>query len=73
MIEHRPFAELGGDDLGWLKAKHHFHVGGHGNPKHRALGDLIVWNDDDLAPGTGFPRSSLTLPESVRFCAQSWP
>jgi hypothetical protein len=24
MIEHRPFNELGGEDHGWLKAKHHF-------------------------------------------------
>ncbi len=48
-------AELGGGDLGWLTARHHFQFGGHGNPKHRALGDLIVWNDDELAPGTGFP------------------
>ena len=58
MIEHRPVAELGGGDLGWLKALHHFHVGSHGNPAHRALGNLYVWNDDDLAPGTGFPAHS---------------
>ena len=55
MIEHRPVSELGGGDLGWLKALHHFHVGDHGNPAHKALGNLYVWNDDDLAPGTGFP------------------
>ena len=55
MIEHRPVAELGGGDLGWLKALHHFHIGGHGNPAHKALGNLYVWNDDDVAPGTGFP------------------
>ena len=55
MIEHRPVAELGGGDLGWLKTLHHFHVGAHGNPAHRPLGNLYVWNDDDLAPGTGFP------------------
>ena len=55
MIEHRPVSELGGGDLGWLKALHHFHVGAHGNPAHRALGNLYVWNDDELAPGTGFP------------------
>ena len=55
MIEHRPISELGGGDLGWLKAFHHFHIGGQGNPAHKALGNLYVWNDDDLAPGTGFP------------------
>ena len=56
MIEHRPVSELGGGDLGWLKALHHFHVGDHGNPAHKALGNLYVWNDDDIAPGTGFPQ-----------------
>jgi redox-sensitive bicupin YhaK (pirin superfamily) len=55
MIEHRPKATLGGGDLGWLKALHHFAVGSHGNPAHKALGDLIVWNDDEIVPGAGFP------------------
>ena len=55
MIEHRPVSELGGGDLGWLKALHHFHISGHGNPAHQPLGNLYVWNDDDIAPGTGFP------------------
>ena len=55
MIEHRPVSELGGGDLGWLKALHHFHIGGRGNPAHKALGNLYVWNDDDIAPGAGFP------------------
>jgi quercetin 2,3-dioxygenase len=55
VIEHRPVSELGGGDLGWLKALHHFHVGARGNPAQQALGNLYVWNDDELAPGTGFP------------------
>jgi quercetin 2,3-dioxygenase len=55
VIEHRPVSELGGGDLGWLRALHHFHVGTYGNPAHQALGSLYVWNDDELAPGTGFP------------------
>ncbi len=58
MIEHRPVSQLGGGDFGWLKALHHFHIGSHGNPAHRALGNLYVWNDDDIAPGTGFPAHS---------------
>ena len=53
MIEHRPVAELGGGDLGWLKARHHFHVGSHGNPAHKPLGNLYVWNDDEIAAGAG--------------------
>ncbi len=55
MIELRPASELGGADFGWLKALHHFHVGAHSNSAHKALGNLYVWNDDDIAPGMGFP------------------
>jgi redox-sensitive bicupin YhaK (pirin superfamily) len=55
MIQHRRKPELGSRDLGWLKARHHFIVEPMGNPAHRPLGALIVWNDDEIAPGTGFP------------------
>ena len=55
MLQHKPLSEIGGDDLGWLKAKHHFAVGGHGNPDHRPVGNLFVLNDDEIAAGTGFP------------------
>lgn len=55
MIEHRKLSEIGTGDLGWLKAKHHFAIGPYGNPKHVALGNLYVLNDDEIAPGTGFP------------------
>lgn len=41
--------------MGWLKARHHFAIGGHGNPIHKPLGNLIVWNDDEIASGKGFP------------------
>ena len=55
MIQHRPKPSLDAHDLGWLKARHHFIVTPGGNPAHRPLGPLIVWNDDEIAPGTGFP------------------
>ena len=55
MLQHRPLSEISGGDLGWLKAKHHFAIGGHGNPAHRAVGNLLVLNDDEIATGTGFP------------------
>ena len=55
MIQHRRKLELDAHDLGWLKARHHFIVEPMGNPAHRPLGPLIVWNDDEIAPGTGFP------------------
>src|SRR3977135_2684587 len=55
MIKLRPFNQLGGADHGWLKAKHHFSFGGHHDPDNMGLGSLRVWNDDEIAPNTGFP------------------
>ena len=55
MIEHRPFNELAGADHGWLKAKHHFSFGEHADPTRMGWGALRVWNDDEIAPNTGFP------------------
>jgi quercetin 2,3-dioxygenase len=55
MIELRPFAKLGGADQGWLKAKHHFSFGSHYDPDNMGHGSLRVWNDDEIAPNTGFP------------------
>jgi quercetin 2,3-dioxygenase len=54
MLQVRPASTLDGGDFGWLKAKHHFAVGPDGNPANTALGALVVWNDDEIAPGTGF-------------------
>ena len=72
MIEHRPVSELGGGDLGWLQALHHFHVGGHGNPAHKALGNLYVWNDDDIAPGTGFPAHAHRDVEIITYVREGY-
>ncbi len=55
MIEHRPYAALGGNDLDWLKARLHVAVAGLGRPEHRPIGPLQAWNDDEFAPGSGFP------------------
>lgn len=55
MIEHRPLADIGGTQTDWLSAKHHFALGRFGHPAHRPLGALYVWNDDELAPHSGFP------------------
>jgi redox-sensitive bicupin YhaK (pirin superfamily) len=55
MIEKRPFAALGGADHGWLKARHHFSFADYYDPKRMNWGPLRVWNDDEIAPNTGFP------------------
>ena len=55
MIDIRPFDSLGGADHGWLKAKHHFSFANYMDPTRMGWGALRVWNDDEIAPGTGFP------------------
>jgi len=55
MIEKRPFAGLGGADHGWLKAKHHFSFANYYDPRRMGWGALRVWNDDEIAPNSGFP------------------
>ncbi|MGV8920176.1 MAG: pirin family protein [Pseudomonas sp.] len=67
MLEHRLKADLGGGDFGWLKAKHHFKVTADGNPAHLPLGALVVWNDDKIAPGSGFQMHSHESIEIVTY------
>ena len=55
MIELKPFAKLGTADHGWLKAKHHFSFADYYDPANIGHGALRVWNDDEIAPNTGFP------------------
>ena len=55
MIERRKFAELGGANHGWLKAKHHFSFAGYHDPSRMNWGALRVWNDDEIAAKSGFP------------------
>jgi redox-sensitive bicupin YhaK (pirin superfamily) len=55
MIERRPFDRLGGADHGWLKARHHFSFASYYDPRNMGWGPIRVWNDDEIAPKSGFP------------------
>ena len=55
MIDLRPFASLGGANHGWLDAKHHFSFANYYDPKRESWGNLRVWDDDTIAPQSGFP------------------
>ncbi|WP_121114438.1 pirin family protein [Croceibacterium ferulae] len=55
MIDLRPFDSLGGANHGWLDAKHHFSFADYHDPARVHWGNLRVWNDDTIAPKTGFP------------------
>jgi redox-sensitive bicupin YhaK (pirin superfamily) len=55
MIERRPFEKLGKSDHGWLKANFHFSFADYRNNDRVHWGALRVWNNDRIAPQTGFP------------------
>jgi redox-sensitive bicupin YhaK (pirin superfamily) len=70
MLQFRSKETLDHGDRGWLKARHHFIVSASGNPANRPLGALVVWNDDEIAPGTGFGRHSHADMEIVTYVRQ---
>ena len=55
MIELRPFASIGAANHGWLNAHHHFSFADYFDRHRMNWGALRVWNDDWIAPSTGFP------------------
>ncbi len=69
MIDVRPFASLGGADHGWLKARHHFSFANYHDRDRMGWGRLRVWNDDEIAAGTGFdphPHRDMEIVTYVR-------
>jgi redox-sensitive bicupin YhaK (pirin superfamily) len=53
-VEIRPFDSLGHFQIDWLNARHHFSFGQYHDPARMGVGPLRVWNDDQVAPRTGF-------------------
>ena len=51
MIERRPFQSLACHRRDWLNAKHHFSF----EDADAGWGALRLWNDDEIAPNSGFP------------------
>ncbi|OUI98501.1 pirin family protein [Acetobacter sp. DsW_54] len=69
MIEVRPYNKLGHANHGWLDAKHHFSFANYYDPARMNWGALRVWNDDTIAPGTGFgthPHENMEIITYVR-------
>jgi len=54
VLQLKSLSEIAGVDAGWLTARHHFAIGPYGNAAHKPVGNLIVLNDDEIAPHTGF-------------------
>jgi redox-sensitive bicupin YhaK (pirin superfamily) len=67
MIELRPFNTLGAANHGWLDARHHFSFASYHDPARVHWGALRVWNDDAIAPKSGFPTHSHSDMEIITY------
>ncbi len=70
MIDVRPFSSLGAFRNEWLNARHHFSFGEYHDRARMGFGRLRVWNDDEIAPGTGFGAHPHRDMEIVTFIRQ---
>ena len=70
MIELRPYDSLGGGHHGWLDTKHHFSFADYNDPHRVHWGDLRVWNDDEIAPQSGFPPHPHANMEIITYVRQ---
>ena len=69
MIEIRPFASLGHANHGWLDARHHFSFAHYRDRARDNWGRIRVWNDDTIAPQSGFsphPHNDMEIITFIR-------
>jgi hypothetical protein len=69
MIDVRPYARLGAFQNEWLNTRHHFSFASYHDPERMGFGRLRVWNDDEIAAGTGFdphPHRDMEIVTYVR-------
>ena len=70
MISIFPYSELGNHNYGWLDAHYHFNFAEYHHPDKSGYPPLIVWNDDYIQPGTGFPMHSHRDMEIITYIRQ---
>ena len=66
-FEIRPFETLGTANHGWLDAHHHFSFGSYHDNTRMSWGAIRVWNDDLIAPQSGFPPHPHTDMEIITY------
>jgi quercetin 2,3-dioxygenase len=67
MIDIRKFDTLGAANHGWLDARHHFSFANYHDPARMGWGNIRVWNDDAIAPGSGFAPHSHSDMEIITY------
>jgi hypothetical protein len=65
-----PFSKLGHHNNGWLDSHYHFNFGDYYHPDKSGYLPLIVWNDDCIQPGRGFPMHSHRDMEIITYIRQ---
>ena len=70
MITVFPFNQLGNHNYGWLNAHYHFSFGNYFDIGRSGFPPLLVWNDDFIQPGTGFPMHSHKDMEIITYIRQ---
>lgn len=67
MIDIRPFTGLAHRDHGWLDTRYHFSFSDYHDPERMGWGKIRVWNDDKIAPRSGFPPHGHNDMEIITF------